>query len=204
MLQCLNDWQSYETTQVDCKWMYQRILGSYYTQSQSYTHLLIRPHMNIPAGDDGAVSLLDKYPSLQKLAAAAFLAMQKKDIDTASARSTHRPRMPYFGLGRRTSLKQFVVDARDPNSLLFAAQHGHAEQIRRSCEGVLSSMSPDEEVDKNGLTALHYAAGKGDLEIVGLLLELKAGVDTRNKDGAPRALGRPCEVSVMLLNHGPV
>ncbi|CAK9017200.1 Oxalate--CoA ligase (4-coumarate--CoA ligase isoform 8) (At4CL8) (4-coumarate--CoA ligase-like 10) (Acyl-activating enzyme 3) (Adenosine monophosphate binding protein 3) (AtMPBP3) (Oxalyl-CoA synthetase) [Durusdinium trenchii] len=153
--------------------------------SLSATTLINRLEMKLDinlAGDDGAVSLLDKYPSLQKLAAAAFLAMQKKDIDTASARSTHRPRMPYFGLGRRTSLKQFVVDARDPNSLLFAAQHGHAEQIRRSCEGVLSSMSPDEEVDKNGLTALHYAAGKGDLEIVGLLLELKAGVDTRNKD----------------------
>ncbi|CAE7632081.1 unnamed protein product, partial [Symbiodinium microadriaticum] len=78
-------------------------------------------------------------------------------------------------------MEQFVVDGRDPQSLLHAAQHGRSDVIHRRCRPD-GNVNPDQEVDKNGLTALHYAAGRGDLGIVVALLELSAGVDTRNKD----------------------
>ena len=103
---------------------------------------------------------------------AVSLAKQKNE-------KTKKSRQQYFGLGR-PNLKQFVVDARDPGSLLYAAQHGHEQKIRSRCEK--ENICPDEEVDKNGLTALHYAAGRGDVKIAQVLLDFKAGVDTRNKD----------------------
>ena len=122
-------------------------------------------------GDEGAVAFLDTYPSLEDVVTAVLRAQKVK------GRSVETKKLRYFGLGRPVSLKQFIVDGRDPTSLLYAAQHGKEEMIRS-----IQSSNPDEEVDKNGLTALHYAAGRGDLSIVTLLLELKAGVDTRNKD----------------------
>lgn len=80
---------------------------------------------------------------------------------------------------RALSPKAPYVDFRDPSTLLYAAQHGDEHTLRRRCsEGLLV----DEEVDKFGLTALHYAAGRGDLQILRLLLELGAAVDTRSKD----------------------
>lgn len=130
-------------------------------------------------GDEGAVAFLDRYPSLKEVATAVKIALQKKSTDASKQanKAGSLSRVRYFGPGS-AQLKQFIVDSRDPTSLLSAAQHGSEEVIRRRCK----EMSPDEEVDKNGLTALHYAAGRGDLSIVSLLLELKAGVDTRNKD----------------------
>eukprot|EP00434_Breviolum_minutum_P027964 symbB.v1.2.024742.t2/scaffold2365.1/size83366/10 len=133
------------------------------------------------AGDEGAVAFLDRYPSLKEVATAVKIALQKKSTDAGKHSKGNKAgnlsRVRYFGPGS-AQLKQFIVDSRDPTSLLSAAQHGSEEVIRCRCK----DMSPDEEVDKNGLTALHYAAGRGDLSIVSLLLELKAGVDTRNKD----------------------
>ncbi|CAJ1345833.1 unnamed protein product [Effrenium voratum] len=129
--------------------------------------LELQLHISL-AGEDGAVAFLDSHPSL-KLVAAAAAAAQTRRLPT--------PCRPYLGPGR-PDLKQFVVDARDPGSVLHAAQHSRADVIRTRC----SEMSPDAEVDRNGLTALHYAAGRGDLQICRLLLELGAGVDTRNKD----------------------
>lgn len=128
------------------------------------------------------MAFLDKYPSLENILTAIRTAQvqqgAEKDagfpVDVGSKMSKVAR---YFGPGR-PDLKRFIVDTRDPTSLLYAAQHGREEMIRSSC----AERCPDEDVDKNGLTALHYAAGRGDNKMVILLLELKAGVDTRNKD----------------------
>ena len=135
----------------------------------------------IAIGDEGAVAFLDKSPSLENVLTAILKAQgvaEKDDtVDVGSKMSKKVAQLRYFGPGR-PDLKQFIVDTRDPTSLLYAAQHGREEMIRSRCR----ERCPDEDVDKNGLTALHYAAGRGDNKIVILLLELKAGVDTRNKD----------------------
>ena len=135
----------------------------------------------IAIGDEGAVAFLDKYPSLENVLTAILKAQgvaEKDDtVDVGSKMSKKVAQLRYIGPGR-PDLKQFIVDTRDPTSLLYAAQHGREEMIRSRCR----ERCPDEDVDKNGLTALHYAAGRGDNKIVILLLELKAGVDTRNKD----------------------
>lgn len=125
------------------------------------------------AGDEGAGAFFDAYPSVARVAEEVRRVLGQVKKTTQSA---HR----YLGPGR-SDMEQFVVDGRDPQSLLHAAQHGRSDVIHRRCRPD-GNVNPDQEVDKNGLTALHYAAGRGDLGIVVALLELSAGVDTRNKD----------------------
>jgi len=69
----------------------------------------------------------------------------------------------------------------DPTVLMKAAVTGNEDMVHRCCKTF--SMSDINSQDRNGKTALLYAADKGHINIVRLLCESKAHADQEDNDG---------------------
>ena len=89
--------------------------------------------------------------------------------------------------------------AQDESPLMLAALNGLTEV----CKQLIAA---DADVNKPGWTALHYAATKGHLEIINLLLENNAYIDAESPNGTTPLMmaaqyGTP-EAVKLLLNAG--
>ncbi|HEX5048460.1 MAG TPA: ankyrin repeat domain-containing protein [Gammaproteobacteria bacterium] len=72
-----------------------------------------------------------------------------------------------------------AVDAAEPGTLLGAAKHGTAADVR----AVLAAKADPNEADADGTTALHWAVHRGELSLAQALLAAGAKADAANRYG---------------------